>query len=416
MKRILQTEYTFTPGAGGVGTIVFKDLTAIDLKKLFMITNATKGVILYNASDPALIGTVLGNTLTLATTTTGQDSTDNLQIFYENGDTSSLSLNSAISQVSYCTITNGGTTAYATGATVVFSGGTGAQATGQVILDAKKFVIGIKILTFGAYTVIPTTVTISPVSTGAGATATVVCGQFNRVMVDGEATATVQTYGTSTATTTYEGSIDGLGFFPIVAVNITNGSQVTSTSSNTISQIEIAGLKYIQARCSSWTSGALLTNIRLSNGIGLVGLDMSLPTGPNTIGNVNAIQSGAWKLTASTATGYTPGKLVSAASTNATVVKASAGTLGSIHASNINTAPRYLKLYNKATAPTVGTDIPVATYLIPGATTGGQSTINIPTQGLNFPSGISFALTANAIDTDNTAVAGSECVVNYSFI
>jgi hypothetical protein len=39
-------------------------------------------------------------------------------------------------------------------------------------------------------------------------------------------------------------------------------------------------------------------------------------------------------------------------------VKASAGQVYSLFVSNINAAVRYLKLYNKASAPTVGTDVP----------------------------------------------------------
>lgn len=48
----------------------------------------------------------------------------------------------------------------------------------------------------------------------------------------------------------------------------------------------------------------------------------------------------------------------------------------SVVTSNINAAARYLKLYNKASAPTVGTDTPVLTIPLPPApptTTPAQS-------------------------------------------
>lgn len=119
---------------------------------------------------------------------------------------------------------------------------------------------------------------------------------------------------------------------------------------------------------------------------------------------------------AHTAGGYTPYKLVSAATTNATVVKASAGTVGYISVSSVNAAARYLKMYNKATAPTVGTDVPVHTFIIPGNTAGAGSNIPLPPQGTAFSAGISFALTTEATDAGTTAVAVNEIVVNLGYI
>lgn len=104
---------------------------------------------------------------------------------------------------------------------------------------------------------------------------------------------------------------------------------------------------------------------------------------------------------------WTPARLVSAASTNATSVKASAGAVGFIYAVNLNAAVRYLKLYNKASAPTVGTDTPIATLPIPAATTGAGFTLPIP-GGVLFSTGIAFALTTGAADSDTAAVAANE--------
>lgn len=118
---------------------------------------------------------------------------------------------------------------------------------------------------------------------------------------------------------------------------------------------------------------------------------------------------------AHTAGGATPYKLVSAATTNATSVKASAGTVYMITASNVNAAVRYLKLYNKASAPTVGTDTPVFTFAIPGNTAGAGTNIPIPNVGVNFSTGIAFALTTEATDAGTTAVAANEIVVNMAY-
>jgi hypothetical protein len=103
--------------------------------------------------------------------------------------------------------------------------------------------------------------------------------------------------------------------------------------------------------------------------------------------------------------------VVSAATTNATVVKASAGQVYGWFLSNINASPRYVKLFNKATAPTVGTDVPVLTLLIPA---GGAANCEF-SNGIAFSTGIGFATTTAAADTDTGAVAVGEVVVNILY-
>lgn len=105
--------------------------------------------------------------------------------------------------------------------------------------------------------------------------------------------------------------------------------------------------------------------------------------------------------------------LNSAATTNATSVKASAGTLYGIVATNINAAIRYLKIYNKASAPTVGTDVPVLTLAIPLT---GVLSVNLGPLGLRLGTGIAFALTAGAADADVAAVAANEVKVALSYL
>lgn len=114
--------------------------------------------------------------------------------------------------------------------------------------------------------------------------------------------------------------------------------------------------------------------------------------------------------------GFTPFKLVSAATTNATNVKASAGTLAAIVVSNVNAAMRYLKFYNTASAPTVGTSTVVFIVPIPGNTAGAGAAIPLPPQGLNFTTGISFALTTGLADADTGAVAATEISVSLAYI
>jgi hypothetical protein len=114
--------------------------------------------------------------------------------------------------------------------------------------------------------------------------------------------------------------------------------------------------------------------------------------------------------------GWTPYKLNSAASTNATNVKNGPGGIGLIAVFNTNAAARFIKFYNKATPPTVGTDTPVQTYPIPGNTAVGGFVIPLPVMGLKFSTGISFALTTGVADSDTGAVAANEITVNLGWI
>jgi hypothetical protein len=109
--------------------------------------------------------------------------------------------------------------------------------------------------------------------------------------------------------------------------------------------------------------------------------------------------------------GLTTHKTVAAGSTNATVVKASAGQVYGIQVNNVNAAVRYLKLYNKATAPSVGTDVPVKTLAIPAASV---QQFHWPA-GIAFAAGISFATTTEATDGGTTGISASESVINIDY-
>lgn len=104
--------------------------------------------------------------------------------------------------------------------------------------------------------------------------------------------------------------------------------------------------------------------------------------------------------------------VVTAASTNAAVVKGSAGALYELTVSNVTATPVFVKFYNKATAPTVGTDVPVLT--VPVAANATES-IQFGTVGKHFATGIGIAATAGAAATD-TAVAVAGVQINATYI
>jgi len=109
--------------------------------------------------------------------------------------------------------------------------------------------------------------------------------------------------------------------------------------------------------------------------------------------------------------GGTVSSIVTAATTNATSVKATAGSLYEVTFSNVTATAAYVKFYNKASAPTVGTDIPVATFPVAANTT---VTYEFGPIGKRFSTGIAVAVTGAAVATDTTAfVAGMQISGTY---
>lgn len=103
----------------------------------------------------------------------------------------------------------------------------------------------------------------------------------------------------------------------------------------------------------------------------------------------------------------------SAATTNATSVKASAGTAFSVTCSNTGGAAAFVKLYNLAASPTVGTSVPVLTISVPAS---GTVNVSFGSTGYRFATGIALAITNLAADTDTTAVAANQVKVLTSYI
>lgn len=86
----------------------------------------------------------------------------------------------------------------------------------------------------------------------------------------------------------------------------------------------------------------------------------------------------------------------SAASGNPDFVKASAGGLLQFWGQNAVASIRYIHFYNKATAPTLGTDTPVLSFQIPAS---AAFNVTLSAGGAAFNTGIAFAIT-----TDNATI------------
>ena len=112
------------------------------------------------------------------------------------------------------------------------------------------------------------------------------------------------------------------------------------------------------------------------------------------------------------ANGLTSSRVNAAATTNATSLKASAGNIGRIDVFNTAAYGVFLKLYNKASTPTVGTDTPV--WTIPLASGGGFSA-DFP-RGKSFSVGIAYAITKLQADSDTTVVAAGDLTGSIDWI
>lgn len=101
---------------------------------------------------------------------------------------------------------------------------------------------------------------------------------------------------------------------------------------------------------------------------------------------------------------------VSTASTNATNVKASAGKVYNFIATNVANQTRYVKFYDKATAPNPTTDSP--DYIIP-LQNGQTITLALGVSPFYFHNGISFAIVTSA--TNDGAVGAGDVVLSFTW-
>ena len=213
----------------------------------------------------------------------------------------------------------------------------------------------------------------------------------------------------STVNCTFEGSLEATGasnWFGIQAIR-TNANTIEITTGNLSAQpvygweLSVNALRRVRVRATARTSGT--QSWRFVQG--------TYATEPIPGAQVSATQpvSGTVTITNPTGTTY---NVVTAASTNSAVVKSTAGTLYEITISNPTATAAYVKLYNKTTAPTVGTDVPVLTQAVAA---GATVALSFGQVGKRFATGIGIACTAAAAATD-TGVSVADIQINATYI
>ena len=207
---------------------------------------------------------------------------------------------------------------------------------------------------------------------------------------------------------TFEGSLEATGasnWFGIQAIR-TNANTIETTTGSLSAQpvygweLSVNALRRVRVRATARTSGT--QSWRFVQG--------TYATEPIPGAQVSATQpvSGTVTITNPTGTTY---NVVTAASTNSAIVKSTAGMLYEITISNPTATAAYVKLYNKATAPTVGTDVPVLTQAVAA---GATVALSFGQVGKRFATGIGIACTAAAAATDTgVSVAGIQINATY---
>lgn len=223
-------------------------------------------------------------------------------------------------------------------------------------------------------------------------------------------TAAIQVMGTYTGALSIQASIDGVNFVTLggtqALTNIATAVQVATIASAVVGifQVDVSAFQRVRVTALAAMTGSAVVTIAAAKTNGMVGVDTPITLAAGGVVTANLVQP---------TTTLLPIALNSAATTNATSQKATAGTLFEISASNQTASIKYLKLYNKASAPTVGTDVPIETIPIPA---NGDVPIEFGANGRRFTLGIAFAITGLQAIADATAVAAGDVQVAGTYI
>jgi len=215
---------------------------------------------------------------------------------------------------------------------------------------------------------------------------------------------------------TFEGSLEASGdtnWFGIQAIRTNANTIETATGALSAQpvygwELSVNALRRVRVRATARTSGTQSWRFVLG----------TYATEPIPGAQVSATQpvSGTVTATVTPPAPATPYFLNSAASTNGALILTGTSGLQAFYATNEGATPAYIKLYNKATAPTVGTDIPEMIIPVPAAVSGvpGVANPNIGFNAFRFALGLGIAITGAAAHTDTTAVAAGQVKVKLS--
>jgi len=474
VKNIPQANYTFAPGGAGVGTITFlAPYDTIELGCINLITNEATGDIIYQFQKVGKLatgGTIVASVLTLDYDTTAMGSGDVLNFSlsgFDDGVPTPISgtftlptgASTEAKQDSQITQETALNTVTGTIADAAIDTDTTGTVSGKLRGLVKLIVNllsrwpatlgaggGLKV--DGSGTALPVTVT--GVSTSANqvseiALLTTIDGDTSNLDValstrlkPADTLAGVTTVGAVTAITNALpagnnniGDVDVTSLPALVAGSAIIGKvgidQTTPGTTNLVA-LTAETTKVIGVVRNSDGAGNLLTSNSTTptakfsldqNITSLLGTAIDVNSGNKSAGTQRmVVATDQPNLTTplnvtiqSAATGGdTTFHLVSAATTNATNIKASAGKVTGWFIYNSNAAARKLVFHNTAGTPTAGASVFFA-IVIP-ATSGAN--VSFP-DGIDFSTGIGITTVTGLADSDSAAVALNDLIINIFY-
>jgi len=225
----------------------------------------------------------------------------------------------------------------------------------------------------------------------------------------------------STINCTFEGSLESSGatnWFAIQAVR-SNANTIELTTGNLSAQpayaweLSVNALKRFRVRATARASGT--QSWRFVQG--------TYATEPIPAAQASTTQTVSGTVTATVTAGTvnpvvpaTPYFVNSGATTNGALILTGSSGLSAFYATNEGASAAYVKLYNKATAPTVGSDVPEMIITVPAAAAGvpGAAMLPMGFHGFRFALGLGIAITRNAVFSDTTAIGAGEVKVKLT--
>ncbi len=180
---------------------------------------------------------------------------------------------------------------------------------------------------------------------------------------------------------------------------IVNGATAPASTTTMTSQF-ITAVDYTEIQ-TEITGGPGSSNASSSMPVNITGGTVTSTVSNGTIGGSSTV----------TGTGVT--KVNSLATTNATLIKSTAGRVYGYHLANTHaTAWRYVKFYNATTAPVVGTT--AVYYVIPLAPNSSVTAeLTVP---ISHATGVGMSIVTGSVDTDATAVGAGEVIGHILWI
>ena len=153
--------------------------------------------------------------------------------------------------------------------------------------------------------------------------AAVATGNGTALDVKGWTLANLQVLGITSATITFEATIDGTNYVAVRAKNLNTGAISTTATANGIYSVDVSGLSLFRARISAWTTGTLYVYARSASIAPAPLVDIGAVTaGENHLGSVSGHGKTIGVIPTVTAGAYSAGDTVGGLMTFANAARA----------------------------------------------------------------------------------------------